>query len=41
MISAGKLAAHQIGREYAIEEKALESVRTYGKAGRPPEAAKT
>lgn len=36
MIEAGTLAAHQIGREYAIEESALASVRTYGKAGRPP-----
>jgi excisionase family DNA binding protein len=36
LIDAGKLTAHQLGREYAIEESALETVRTYGKAGRPP-----
>lgn len=36
MIEAGTLVAHQIGREYAIEESALASVRTYGKPGRPP-----
>ncbi len=35
LIDAGTLAAHQIGREYAIEESALNAVRTYGKAGRP------
>lgn len=36
LIAAGKLPAHQLGREYAIEESALDSVRTYGVAGRPP-----
>jgi excisionase family DNA binding protein len=36
LITEGKLKAHQLGREYAIEEIALENVKTYGKAGRPP-----
>ena len=36
LIAEGKLAAHQLGREYAIEEKALANVKTYGRAGRPP-----
>jgi len=36
LITEGKLKAHQLGREYAIEENALRSVQTYGKAGRPP-----
>ncbi len=35
LISEGKLKAHQLGREYAIEESALNSVQTYGKSGRP------
>lgn len=36
LIKEGKLKAHQLGREYAIEEKALDDVTTYGKSGRPP-----
>ncbi len=36
LITEGKLKAHQLGREYAIEESALNSVRIYGKSGRPP-----
>jgi excisionase family DNA binding protein len=37
MIGAGQLPAHQLGRDYAIEEKALEAVaRIERKAGRPP-----
>jgi len=36
LITEGKLKAHQLGREYAIEESALNSVQTYGKSGRPP-----
>jgi len=39
LIAAGTLAAHPIGREYAIEEKALEAVKVYGKPGRPPKPA--
>ncbi len=35
MIREGKIAAQQIGRDYVIEESSLESVKTYGKAGRP------
>ncbi len=35
LITEGKLKAHQLGREYAIEEGALNSVQTYGKSGRP------
>ena len=39
LIAAGTLVAHPIGREYAIEEKALETVKVYGKPGRPPKPA--
>ena len=35
MIREGKIAARQIGRDYVIEESSLETVKTYGKAGRP------
>ena len=38
LIEDGKLSAHKLGRDYAIEEIALESVKVYGKAGRPPKA---
>ncbi len=41
LIEDGTLAAHRIGRELAIEESALDSVKTYGKPGRPPKAATT
>ena len=36
LINEGKLSAHKLGRDFAIEESALDSVKTYGKAGRPP-----
>lgn len=36
LIREGKIKATQIGRDYVIEESSLESVKTYGKAGRPP-----
>ena len=36
LIEKGKLAAQKVGRDYAIEERALESVKVYGKPGRPP-----
>jgi len=39
LIKDGKLVAHQLGREHAIEESALEGVKVYGKAGRPKKAA--
>ena len=35
LISEGKLTAHRIGRDYAIEETAVRSVKIYGKPGRP------
>ena len=35
MIREGKITAQQIGRDYVIEESSLDSVKTYGKAGRP------
>ena len=41
LIEDGTLAAHRIGRELAIEESALDAVKTYGKPGRPPKAAPT
>ncbi len=36
LITDGKLIAQKVGRDYAIEERALRSVRIYGKPGRPP-----
>ena len=36
LINEGKL-----GRDYAIEESVLESVKIYGKAGRPKQVKKT
>jgi excisionase family DNA binding protein len=38
MIAEGKIAAHRLGRDYAIEEASLASVTVYGKSGRPPKA---
>jgi excisionase family DNA binding protein len=35
LIREGKIAAQQVGRDYVIEESSLETVKTYGKAGRP------
>ena len=35
LIREGKIEARQIGRDYVIEESSLETVKTYGKAGRP------
>lgn len=40
MIEAGQVPAHQLGRDYAIEEKALEAIaKIERKPGRPPKAA--
>ncbi len=41
MIREGKIAARQIGRDYVIEESSLETVKTYGKAGRPAKEVET
>jgi excisionase family DNA binding protein len=35
LIQDGKIKAKKLGRDYVIEESELESVKTYGKAGRP------
>jgi excisionase family DNA binding protein len=35
LINEGKLKAHKLGRDYAVEEAELKSVKIYGKAGRP------
>ena len=35
LINEGKIEAHKLGRDFAIEETVLEKVKTYGKAGRP------
>ncbi|MCA1622567.1 MAG: helix-turn-helix domain-containing protein [Acidobacteria bacterium] len=35
LIREGKIRAKQVGRDYVIEESSLDSVKTYGKAGRP------
>ncbi len=40
LIEEGKLKAQKVGRDYAIQESALESVKVYGKAGRPPKQEK-
>jgi len=39
-IRGGKIAAHNLGRDYAIEENALRSVKVYGKRGRLSGATK-
>jgi excisionase family DNA binding protein len=36
LIDEEKLSARRVGRDYVIEAAALESVRVYGKPGRPP-----
>ncbi len=36
LIDEGKLIAQYVGGGYVIDESMLESVRTYGKPGRPP-----
>jgi excisionase family DNA binding protein len=36
LIAEGKLQATYVGGGYVIEEKALDTVKVYGKAGRPP-----
>jgi excisionase family DNA binding protein len=42
MIGAGQLQAHQLGRDYAIEERVLEAVAKLDrKPGRPPKSATT
>ncbi len=38
LIEAGKIKAQKVGRDYTIQESALESVKVYGKPGRPPKA---
>ncbi len=35
LIREGKIEAERVGRDYVIAETSLESVKTYGKAGRP------
>lgn len=35
MITEGKLPAHKLGRDYAIEEQLLKTVPVYCKRGRP------
>jgi len=35
LIQEGKIKASRVGRDYVIQEKDLEAVQTYGKAGRP------
>lgn len=38
LIAEGKLQATYVGGGYVIEESALNAVKVYGKAGRPPKA---
>lgn len=38
LIAEGNLEAQKVGRDYAIEESALKSVKTYGKSGRPSQS---
>lgn len=35
LIASGNLPAQKVGRDYVILEKDLETVKTYGKPGRP------
>jgi excisionase family DNA binding protein len=39
LIAEGKLQAQNLGRDYAIDEGALKTVRVYGKPGRPPKVS--
>ena len=39
LIDEGKLPAQYVGGGYVIEESALDSVKVYGKPGRPPKQA--
>lgn len=41
LIAEGKISAHNLGRDYAIDETALAQVKTYGKAGRPSKSDQT
>jgi excisionase family DNA binding protein len=41
LIAEGKLQATYVGGGYVIEESALDAVKVYGKAGRPPKAKAT
>jgi excisionase family DNA binding protein len=36
MITAGKLPAEKLGRDYFVREEDLKLVTVYGRAGRPP-----
>ena len=36
LIATGKLPAERFGRDFAIKDSSLASVRTFGKSGRPP-----
>lgn len=36
LIREGKIEAQRVGRDYVIAENSLDSVKTYGKTGRPP-----
>lgn len=38
LIAEGKIVAHNLGRDYAIQESALADVKVYRKSGRPPKA---
>jgi excisionase family DNA binding protein len=40
LITEGKLLAYKMGRDYVIEEQALQSVKVYGKSGRPRKSKK-
>ncbi len=41
LIDEGKLVAQHVGGGYVIDESALEGVKVYGKAGRPPKSPAT
>jgi len=41
LIDEGKLVAQHVGGGYVIDESALEGVKVYGKAGRPPKPPAT
>lgn len=36
LIKEGKLVAQKLGRDFAIEKRALHKVKVYRKSGRPP-----
>jgi excisionase family DNA binding protein len=41
LLAEGKIKAQKVGKQWIIQESALNGVTIYGKAGRPPKAETT